>query len=116
MQQRDQSWVRDVIDSSMRVLSYVEDRDFAGFSASGMTQDAVLYRLMVIGEAVKRLTPETRAAAPEIDWQGVAGFRDVAIHNPRDVRLTRVWEIVSEELPPFLERLQGLLDAGAPGD
>lgn len=45
------------------------------------TRDAVLFNLLVIGEAVKGLGEDTREAAPEVPWRSVAGVRDVLVHH-----------------------------------
>jgi hypothetical protein len=41
---------------------------------------AVVRNLEVIGEATKQLPADLRAKAPEVEWQKVAGLRDVLIH------------------------------------
>jgi uncharacterized protein with HEPN domain len=41
------------------------------------TLHAVLFNLMVIGEAVKNVDDDLRAAAPEVPWINYAGLRDV---------------------------------------
>jgi uncharacterized protein with HEPN domain len=40
----------------------------------------VLHQLLVIGEAVKRLSPELRSAHPKVPWKLIAGTRDKLIH------------------------------------
>jgi uncharacterized protein with HEPN domain len=44
------------------------------------TQSAVLHQFLIIGEAVKRLSFELRAARPEVPWKLTAGTRDKLIH------------------------------------
>jgi uncharacterized protein with HEPN domain len=48
----------------------------AQFLEDFKTQSAVLYQLIVIGEAVKRLSFELRQQHPEIPWAPMAGMRD----------------------------------------
>ena len=43
--------------------------------------DAILYDLVVIGEAVKGLTPALRESRSEVPWSEVAGIRDVLTHH-----------------------------------
>jgi hypothetical protein len=45
------------------------------------TQSAVLYQMVVIGEAVKRLSHEFREHHQEIPWALIAGMRDHLIHG-----------------------------------
>lgn len=79
----------------------VDGRD--RFMAEAMIQDAVLRNLEVIGQAAKRVDDRYRAGHAEIPWRGLAGLRDVLIHQYEGVDLERVWEIVSQELPPLKE-------------
>ena len=46
-----------------------------------MAFDAILYSLLVIGEAVKSLDPEMKARHKHIDWIAIIGLRDVLAHQ-----------------------------------
>ena len=43
--------------------------------------DAILYDLLVIGEAVKSLTPELKEEYSFIPWNQIAGMRDILAHE-----------------------------------
>lgn len=63
------------------------------------TQAACMRQLEIIGEAVKRLTIETRNKKPEIPWKEWAGIRDVLIHAYDRVDLKEVWNTVKQDVP-----------------
>ena len=50
------------------------------FLTDTKTQDAVIRNFEIIGEAIKRLSAETRQCAADFPWKRWAGFRDVLIH------------------------------------
>lgn len=52
------------------------DRD-----AAQLAFDALLYRLLVIGEAVKALPAEQLASQPQIPWREIAKLRDLLAHQ-----------------------------------
>ncbi len=59
-------------------------------------QDAIIRRIQIIGEAVKKLPPDITAKEPEIPWRKIAGIRDKVIHDYVDVDIELVWEIVQK--------------------
>jgi uncharacterized protein with HEPN domain len=54
---------------------------------------------MVIGEAAKNLSAETRAKASEVPWNRVTGMRDRIVHAYFTIDLEIIWEVVEHELP-----------------
>lgn len=64
-------------------------------------QDAVLRRLETIADATHRLSPDLKERHPEVPWQQVYGFRNIAAHAYEKLDLRRVWEIVEHYLPPL---------------
>jgi uncharacterized protein with HEPN domain len=50
----------------------------ASFQQSAMMQSAVVYPLLVIGEAVGRLSDEVTAQQSQIPWRRIRRFRNIA--------------------------------------
>jgi len=71
----------------------------AAFEASHTIQDAVLHNLQLIGESTKRLSMARKDSHPQVDWRGIAGFRNFLVHDYMSVDLAVVWQIVKEDLP-----------------
>ena len=46
-----------------------------------LRRDALLYNLLILGEAVKALSEETKARRPETPWRQIAGLRDLLAHE-----------------------------------
>ena len=72
------------------------------------TRDAVLYNLMIIGEAVKGLSEEARALRPTIPWRQIAGLRDLLTHEYFRVDMSEVVKIVERELGPLDDAVSAL--------
>lgn len=68
----DESWLRDVYDSGRLIINFTDGMDLSSFLKDSKTQSAVLHRILIMGEAVKRLSTGVRESNPEIDWRGVA--------------------------------------------
>ena len=91
-----------------RIESYAVEGKSA-FAASNMMQDAIIRNFEIIGEATKHLSPELRQSHPEIQWRGLAGFRDVLVHNYMGVDLDEIWNIIENELPQINSSLKAVL-------
>jgi uncharacterized protein with HEPN domain len=74
------------------------------------TSDAVLYNLVVIGEAAAQISDETRARAPEIPWTKVVGLRNLIAHEYFRIDLEVIRAIVSEQLDQLDETAERLID------
>jgi uncharacterized protein with HEPN domain len=77
---RDEAHRLDTLKAARLAVEFKGTADKDAFLADAKTQSAVLHQLLVIGEAVKRLSPEFRAAHPEVPWKLIAGTRDKLIH------------------------------------
>ena len=76
-----------------------------------MRESAVARQLEIVGEAAKNLSPEFRAAHPEIPWRAMAGMRDVLIHAYRTVDRDAVWSAVTVSVPALIAALEPLVGA-----
>ncbi len=66
----------DIAYSARRLVTVTEPVDWERFRVDESAQEPVLYRLIILGEAVKRLTPAFRTQHGEVNWAAVAGLRD----------------------------------------
>ncbi len=102
----DRTFLEDILHSGRLALHYVEGMSLAGFEADLKTQDAVIRRLEVIGEAVKWVESDVKAAIPTVQWRRISGMRNFVIHEYWDVDLTIVWSTVHDDLPPLIEAIE----------
>jgi len=114
MQHDDGAFLLDISHAARLVLEFVTGADEAAFQTDKMRQSAVLHQILVIGEAVKRLSPGFRSRNPGIPWARIAGMRDRLIHAYDEVDLEEVWETATTHIPDLLERLEPLLPRESP--
>jgi uncharacterized protein with HEPN domain len=84
------------------------------FMAERMRQDAVIRKLEIIGEAVKRLSDATKDRRREIPWKQIAGMRDRLTHDYFGVDLALVWRVVERDLPALQVAVMTLLRESEP--
>lgn len=71
--------------------------------------DAVLLRLIVIGEAIKNVGPELREAVPGVPWGDYAGLRDVITHQYFRIDRQIIENTVRRDLPVLRAAVERLL-------
>lgn len=106
---RDEGTLLDIVRAARLILEFTEGLDRESFLGDAKTQSAVLHQLLILGEAVKRLSLEFRGKHPEVPWALVAGMRDVLIHEYNEVDLEEVWRATKRDVPDLLRLLQPLL-------
>jgi uncharacterized protein with HEPN domain len=78
---RDKACLLDIIAASRRVIRYTQNVEKSELETNDEKQSAILYQIIVLGEAVKRLTIDFRERHPNIPWRQIAGMRDILTHQ-----------------------------------
>lgn len=111
MSRNEEERLRDINDAIAAIRQHLEQAgETSAAKEDPLLHDALLFQFVVIGEAVKNLTPETRESAPEIPWTDIAGLRDLIAHEYFRIDIHRVLEIVERDLPPLEQAIDVLLD------
>ena len=105
MSRDDQAYIHDIILSARLIASYTRDRAFSDFEADTAFQDAVIRRLSIIGEAVRGLSPQAQAQAPQVPWRQIVHARNIMIHVYHGVDLERAWQMATIHVPDLLVAL-----------
>lgn len=100
--------LQDVLEAIERIRLY--DGTVANGASVIAVRDAILFRLVVIGEAVKDLSDESKEREPEIEWKGIAGMRDTLTHAYHRIDQGIVDEVVARRLEGLEQACRRLLD------
>ena len=109
----DREWrfyIEDMLGFAGRVLAYTEGLEQSVFVGSGLTYDATLRNLELIGEAATHVPSEVRAAHPEIPWRMIIATRNRLIHGYLGIDNDTLWSIIRDDLPEILPALYALRD------
>ena len=80
------------------------------FLADKKSYHAVIYNIMIMGEAANMLTFEFREAHPETLWKQITNMRNFLIHGYHNVEADLVWEAISVDLKPIREQMVKYLE------
>ena len=106
---RDEATLLDMAKAARLVAAFTQGMNRRAFLDDLKTQSAVLHQLLIIGEAVKRLSREFRAHHTAIPWSLIAGMRDHLIHAYDTVDLDEVWKTATRDVPDLLAEIEPLL-------
>ena len=104
-------YVQDMVEFGERVVSYASDLDRDAFVADGLTYDATLRNIELIGEAATHVPDDIREAHPEIEWRRIMGARNRVAHAYQGIDNDVIWDIVQTDIPDLLPKLRHLLDS-----
>lgn len=106
MTRRELERLRDIRDAIAAIRAHIA----RGEVGDPLLHDALLYQFVVIGEAVKSLTPEARETAPGVPWESISGLRDLIAHEYFRIDFARILDVVDNHLPALEEAVDRLLE------
>jgi uncharacterized protein with HEPN domain len=110
MQSRDRQSLEDMLRAARKILDYARDTTRETLPVVPMRLDAVLYEIVVLGEAARRLSQEIRAAHPNVPWRDIIGLRSIVSHGYDQIDDDELWQVIQRDLPELIARLQTILD------
>ena len=112
----DRVFIHHILESIELINEYVKDVNMKEFLLSTQTQDSVIRRLEIIGEATKKISMSFRERYPDIPWKLMAGMRDILIHEYFGVDSVLVWNTIKNDLPMLEETLKDIKQGGRKND
>ncbi|WP_158043690.1 HepT-like ribonuclease domain-containing protein [Skermanella pratensis] len=106
MARSDRERVDDILGAIADIRADTAGMDYAAFSRNPVVIRSVLYSIGVIGESVKGISPEFKAACTTIPWRAISGMRDRIVHEYFRTNIRRVWDVVEDEIDPLENALR----------
>lgn len=109
MKKDDSIFLKHILESIDKIEKFTKGISKADFIKSVKTQDAVIRRLEIIGEATKNLSANFKEKHPNVPWNEIARMRDKLIHGYFGVDLNITWGVVSNDLPDLKKKIKIIL-------
>ncbi len=100
--------IQDILNAIDSIQSRTTGMSFDQFSQDETIVKAVLYDLIVIGEAAINIPVDVQALAPELPWRLMSDMRNIIAHEYFQVNLRITWSTIQNNLSPLIHPLQQL--------
>jgi uncharacterized protein with HEPN domain len=91
--------LRDILEAIADIEALWDGRTLADFVSDRIARMATERLLEIVCEASRRLSDESKASAPEIEWRTIIDFGNVLRHAYHATRTDLVWDVVRSDLP-----------------
>jgi uncharacterized protein with HEPN domain len=101
--------IRHMLDAAKEALSFAQNKSRADLDSDRMLVLSIVKSIEIIGEAASKVTQETRETCVELPWANIIAMRNRLIHVYFDIDLDRVWDTVTDDLPPLMSSLEKII-------
>jgi len=91
------------------ISDYVKKTSYKKFIKDKKSQDAVIYNIGILGEAVKNISNDLKKAEPDVAWKSIAGMRDKIVHFYFGVNIDIVWNVAKKKVPELKKQVKRIL-------
>ena len=90
-----------ILEGIDNIYEFADRKTFEQVESDKMCFFAIVYQLVVIGEAANMLTKEFRDEHPETPWREIVSMRNFIVHGYNVVDKTEVWSVIENDLGPL---------------
>ena len=98
-----------MLEWARKAVRFCAGRTLADFDRDELLLPAVMRAIETIGEASTKVSEQTQARLPAIDWWAVRRMRNRIIHGYDTVDAAIVWDTVQLAVPPLIAELERAL-------
>ena len=107
-------YLRHMRDHAREAISILGTMPRDQLSESRVLQLALLHLVEIVGEAATRVSPETRAKLAVLPWRDIVGMRNRITHGYDTMKITMLWDTVTEDLPVLANAVDQFLQSEDP--
>ena len=101
--------LRHMLEAARDAVSFAQNRTRSTLDSDRMLTLSLVKSIEMIGEAAARVTKDCLQEYPEIPWANIIAMRNRLIHAYFEIDLDRVWDTVTDDLPPLIAALEQIL-------
>jgi uncharacterized protein with HEPN domain len=101
-----------ILDAIAENQHFVAGMTYDQFCADPKLLKAIMWNLMMIGEATRHISADIESAFPEVPWAQMRGIRNHIVHGYDQIDSEIVWKVVQDELPSLVPVFERILREG----
>ena len=102
---RDIDRLRHINECIEHINDYLKGKSFEDMKANVMCYHAVVYNIMIIGEAANLLTKDFRNEHPQVPWRDIVDMRNALVHGYITTNATLIWDTYQNDLPMLKKQI-----------
>jgi uncharacterized protein with HEPN domain len=106
---RNLAFILDALIFAKRIIEFTDKMDEKMFNKDIKTQAAVLYEISVLGEAMRRISPEFQQQYPQIPYREIIGMRNKLVHDYEGININIIWEVIQTNIPDLIRILEKIV-------
>jgi len=99
-----------MLDAAREAMAFAAGRSRQHLDRDRMLALALLKCIEIVGEAAGQTSQGFQKSHPQVPWADMIGMRNRLVHGYFDIDLDRVWDTVTDDLPPLVGQLQSILE------
>jgi len=103
---RDIDRLRHIEESIKHVMDFLNGKTYEEMKLDVMCYHAVVYNIMIIGEAANLLTKDFREKHAEVPWRDIVDMRNVLVHGYFTTSALFIWETYTKDLPILSQQVK----------
>ena len=104
-------FLTDILNAAEKILKYNQEKSQDAVSDSEKELEAILYNLLILGEAARSIPEEFRNEHPEVPWKRMVGMRDKLIHQYWGMQQITIWNTITQDIPDLRDKIRKILDS-----
>lgn len=104
--ERDQALPYDTLSAAQHLETMWAGRAMSDLLADRTLQWATDRGFNILGEAARRVSDDTKALHPGIEWRRIIGLRNFVVHDYDAMDYSRHWVVTQDDLPRHIVELK----------
>ncbi|MGV8110294.1 HepT-like ribonuclease domain-containing protein [Methanospirillum purgamenti] len=103
-------FLTDILNATEKIIRYNQEKESSQNVSTDKDLEAIIYNLLVLGEASRSIPEDFREEHPEIPWKRMVGMRDKLIHQYWGMQQVTIWNTITRDIPDLREKIRKIID------